>query len=103
MKLPPIEWIEKMIRINSTTYQSNEELVRFLVPLLTDTGLKVEEQLVVENGVRFKNLIAYSHTLDTPDLLVLNTHLDTVDPGEHAQWTKTQGNPFQATRLRDRI
>jgi succinyl-diaminopimelate desuccinylase len=103
MKLPPIEWIEKMIRINSTTYQSNEELVRFLVPLLTDTGLKVEEQLVVENGVRFKNLIAYSHTLDTPDLLALNTHLDTVDPGEPTQWTKTEGNPFQATRLRDRI
>jgi len=103
MRLPPIEWIEKMIRINSTTYQSNEELVRFLVPLLTDTGLKVEEQVVVENGIRFTNLLAYSHSLDSPDLLALNTHLDTVDPGDPDQWTKTNGNPFQATRLRDRI
>ncbi|MFM8269913.1 MAG: M20/M25/M40 family metallo-hydrolase [Pseudomonadota bacterium] len=103
MKLPPMEWIEKMIRINSTTFQSNEELVRFLIPLLTDSGLKVEEQTVTENGTRFKNLLAYSHSLETPHLLAMNTHLDTVDAGDSNQWTKTQGNPFQATRLRDRI
>lgn len=92
-----------MIQINSSTYQSNEELVRFLVPLLTDSGLKVEEQTVVENGIRFKNLLAYSHTLDSADLLALNTHLDTVDPGDFEQWTKTEKNPFKATRQRDRI
>lgn len=103
MKLPPMEWIEKMIRINSTTYRSNEELIRFLTPLLTETGLKVEEQVVMENGTPFRNLIAYNHSLESPDLLALNTHLDTVDPGDFNQWSKTQGNPFQATRLRDRI
>ena len=92
-----------MIQINSSTYRSNEELVRFLVPLLTDTGLKVEEQTVVENGISFKNLIAYSHSLDSADLLALNTHLDTVDPGDFEQWTKTEKNPFKATRQRDRI
>ncbi|NBX93712.1 MAG: M20/M25/M40 family metallo-hydrolase [Proteobacteria bacterium] len=103
MKLPPMDWIEKAIRINSTTYQTNEDLVRFLVPLLTDSGLKVEEQKVTENGVIFKNLIAFSHDLDTPDLLALNTHLDTVDAGSPEQWTKTGGDPFKATRVRDRI
>lgn len=103
MKLPPLPWIEKMIQINSSTYRSNEELIRFLVPLLVETGLKVEEQEVVENGERFKNIMALSHSLDTPDLLALNTHLDTVDPGDPTQWTKTHGNPFQATRVRDRI
>ena len=92
-----------MIQINSCTYQSNEALVRFLVPLLSDSGLKVEEQKVVENGVTFKNILAYSHSLDAPDLLAFNTHLDTVDPGDPEQWTKTNKNPFQATRLRDRI
>ncbi|NBT57883.1 M20/M25/M40 family metallo-hydrolase [bacterium] len=103
MKLPPIEWIEKMIRIDSTTYKSNEELVRFLLPLVTETGLKVEEQTLVEDGKRFKNILAYSHSPDTPDTLALHTHLDTVDPGDYAQWTKTKGDPFLATRLRDRI
>lgn len=103
MKLPPMEWIEKAIRINSTTYNTNEELVRFLSPLLSDCGLKVEEQKVTENGVTFKNLIAFSHTIDSPELLALNTHLDTVDPGDFEQWTKTDKDPFRATRVRDRI
>lgn len=103
MKLPPMSWIENMIRINSTTYQTNEELVRFLYPLLKESGLQIEEQTVIENGVSFKNILAFSHSLDAPDLLALNTHLDTVDPGDPAQWTKTEGNPYRATRLRDRI
>jgi len=103
MKLPPMNWIERMIRINSTTYQSNDELVRFLYPLLVESGLQIEEQTVIENGISFKNILAFSHSLDSPDLLAFNTHLDTVDPGDPEQWTKTQKDPYQATRLRDRI
>lgn len=103
MILPPMEWIEKVIRIDSVTDRSNEELVRFLSPLLKECGLKVEEQKFVENGVTFKNLLAFSHEPDSPDLLALSTHLDTVSGGDPALWTKTEGNPFRATRVRDRI
>src|SRR5688572_879494 len=103
MWLPPIDWIEKAIRINSITHHSNEEIVRFLVPLLEEAGLAVHEHKVVENGETFKNLIATSHGPDAPDLLVMNTHLDTVSFGDKTSWTKTGGDPFQATRVRDRI
>jgi succinyl-diaminopimelate desuccinylase len=98
-----MEWIERIIRIDTITHKSNEEIVRFLVPLLEETGLKIEEQEVEENGVKFKNLVAFNHTLDAPGLLALNTHLDTVSFGDTADWTKTRGNPFRATRVRDRI
>lgn len=98
-----MEWIEKVIRIDSVTDRSNEELVRFLSPLLKECGLKVEEQKFVENGVTFKNLLAFSHEPTSPDLLALNTHLDTVSGGDPALWTKTEGNPFRATRVRDRL
>lgn len=103
MYLPPSEWIERIIRINSVTHQSNDELVRFLAPLLIEAGLKVEEHKVMEGGVSFKNLLAFNQAPDAPDLLALNTHLDTVAPGDLSQWTKTEGDPFQATRVRDRI
>lgn len=98
-----MEWIEKIIRINSVTHHSNDELVRYLWPLLEDAGLKVDEQKIVENGETFRNLIAFSHSPSAPDLLVFNTHLDTVSGGEASAWTKTAGNPFRATRVRDRI
>ena len=103
MRTPPMEWIEKVIGINSITHQSNEEVVRFLIPLLKDSGLKVETQKVVENGIPFFNLIAYSHSLSSPDLLVLNTHLDTVSGGEASSWTKTHGDPFKLTQVKDRL
>jgi acetylornithine deacetylase/succinyl-diaminopimelate desuccinylase-like protein len=103
MWLPPIDWIEKAIRINSITHHSNEEIVRFLVPLLEEAGLTVHEHKVVENGESFKNLVATSHGPEAPDLLVMNTHLDTVSFGDKTSWTKTGGDPFQATRVRDRI
>lgn len=103
MKLPPIEWMEKVIRINSITDLSNEELVRFLYPLLKESGLQITEQKVMENGTEFKNLIAFNQSPDAPDLLVLNTHLDTVSYGSKEDWTKTGGDPFRFTRVRDRV
>ena len=103
MRTPPMEWLKKAIEIDSVTHQSNEAIVRFLIPLLKETGLKVETQKVVENGIPFYNLIAYSHSLSSPDLLVLNTHLDTVSGGQNLSWTKTQGNPYKLTQVKDRL
>lgn len=103
MTAPSPEWIERIIRMDSVTHKSNEEVVRFLAPLLQETGLNVTEHEVVENGVSFKNLIAFNHSLEARDLLILNTHLDTVSPGNPSDWTKTHGDPFQATFVRDRV
>jgi len=101
--LPPMEWIEQMIRIDSSTHKTNEPIVRFLTPFLRESGLTLHEQLVRENGQAFVNLIATSHGPNERDLLALNTHLDTVSAGEPSSWTKTAGDPFRATRVRDRI
>ncbi len=103
MRTPPMKWLEKAIEISSVTQQSNQNIVRFLIPLLKETGLSVETQEVKENDEVFYNLIAYSHTLSSPNLLVLNTHLDTVSGGDHSAWTKTHGDPFKMTRVKDRL
>jgi len=99
----PSAWIEKAIRINSVTNQSNEAMVRFLMPLLEDAGLKVECLKVEEGGVSFFNLVARSHSNDTRSVLALHTHLDTVAPGDKARWTRTKCDPFRATTTRERI
>ncbi len=103
MPLPPLEWMEKVIRINSVTHESNEEIVAFLIPLLRDAGLQIAEHKVKEGNQTFTNLVAFSHAPDSPDLLVFNTHLDTVSPGADEAWTKTGGDPFRLTRVRDRL
>ena len=103
MSLIPSEWIERIIGINSETDRSNSEIVEFLRPLLLQTGLKIEEQQVLERGTLFTNVLAYSHSLTSPDLMAFNTHLDTVSGGDPALWTKCQNDPFRATISRSRI
>ncbi len=101
--LPPLEWIHQAIKISSVTSQSNKAIVDFLSPLLETSGLKIEIQKVVENGTAFFNLIGYNQSLKSPNLIVFHTHLDTVTPGDVSQWTKTGGDPYCATIVRDRI
>ena len=101
--LPPSEWLETAIRIDTTTDRSNEDLVRFLVPLLEGSGLKVREHRVREKGVSFFNLLAFTDAPDARGLLALNTHLDTVPAGDRSAWTSTGGDPFRLTADGDRL
>lgn len=101
MSTLPSEWISKSIAINSETHVSNEELVRFLRPLLMECGLSVMEYGVVEGSQRFINLVAFSH--NSSPLVAFNTHLDTVSAGNPTSWTKTGGDPFRATISKSRV
>ncbi len=103
MNMPPMEWMEKVVRLDSVTHQSNEALVRFLIPLLEETGLKVKLQTVKEKGTTFFNLFGFSHSPSTRPLLALNTHLDTVPAGDKAHWTMTENDPFRLTRRGDKL
>ncbi len=102
-ELFPLEWIDRIISINSETERSNSELITFLKPLVQAAGLKYEEHKVMENGIPFFNLIASTQGATHPEALLFNTHLDTVSGGETSAWTKTGGNPLKATWVRDRV
>ena len=99
--IPPTDWLEKMISLNSVTDRSNLPVIEFVRPLLEAAGLTVRLQEVKENGIRFFNIVAHNNSLTHPKLLALHTHLDTVAPGPLNLWTK--GDPFTLTSSGRRI
>jgi acetylornithine deacetylase/succinyl-diaminopimelate desuccinylase-like protein len=72
----------------------------FLAPL----GIEARLIPSTSEGAEQVNLLATIKGVDpTATPIVLNTHLDTVPPGDAANWTECAGNPFAATIRDDRI
>src|SRR5690606_33478668 len=88
---------------SSETQHSNARLVDFLRPLILSSGLHLTEQAVQEGAETFINLIAHNSRPTDPQLLLFNTHLDTVSAGDPRQWTKTGNDPLKATWVKDRV
>ncbi len=82
------------IAIDSTTKHGNAEYVDFLKKILEPLDLKVRTQAVDADGYRGLNLIGEKGA--GPDVVLFDTHLDTVSPGDPALWTQTGGDPFRA-------
>ncbi len=96
-----LESCRRFISIDSTSSQGTSELVAFAADLCRQAGLYVEIQSEHLNGREEKNIIART-VKDIPDVeIMLQTHLDTPDPGIHALWDKTESNPFNASIYED--
>lgn len=98
-----IETCRKFISIDSSQSSGVNELVAYAVSLAEDAGLMVETQSDVRDGKEEKNIIIRPSQESCNDELLLQTHLDTPDPGIHALWTKTQSNPFNTSIYADEI
>jgi acetylornithine deacetylase/succinyl-diaminopimelate desuccinylase-like protein len=92
---------QKLISIDTSPTQGNVEAVRFLRGLAELFGFQTQVAEEVVNGVVQANLVIRSS--ENPQKLLLQTHLDTVDPGSFALWSKTSFNPFQASIRGDKI
>jgi len=92
-----IESARKVIAFDSSPHGSTVELVAYLSDLAISLGLVVEEQQEIQNGVVQSNIIvrASERKAEIKDFL-LQTHLDTVDPGHFQIWKKNNYNPFDA-------
>lgn len=86
------------IAIDSTSEHGNVEYVEFLKKILEKFDLSVRTQPVDKDGYRGLNLVAEKG--GGPDVILFDTHLDTVTPGDRNLWTETGGDPFRAT-IRD--
>ena len=97
-----LEACRKIIGIDSSPSAGTLEVTKFVESLATSLGLHAELQTEAWNGVDQANVIVRPRALKNPaDVpegeFVLQTHLDTPDPGPYALWKKTGANPFNAS------
>lgn len=96
--MPTLNWLQeaqRLIRFNTVTTQSNAECAYYVGRLLHEHGFRVQYQELREGSQIFLNVVGMLGDGSAPPLL-LAAHLDTVDPGSPALWTKTGRNPWRA-------
>ena len=93
-----VENCRKLIALDSSPGSSTIESVDFLATLASESGLNVEVMHEVQNGLTHANIIV-RHEAFTPgdNEFLLQTHLDTIDPGNFVLWKKNGFNPFDAS------
>jgi len=86
----------------------NQEIAQLAASMLREVGLEPRLEPTEHLGVTHFNLVAdvpapTGCVEPRPPGLVLLTHLDTVPPGDPAEWTATGGDPFRPTRDGNRL
>ncbi|MCB0414239.1 MAG: M20/M25/M40 family metallo-hydrolase [Bdellovibrionales bacterium] len=92
-----IETCRKAISIDSSQSHGNGDLAVYFGELCREAGLYVEFHDEVLNGLSQKNLVAKTLSSANEFEFILQTPIDTADPGIYAFWTKTEQNPFNAS------
>lgn len=91
-----IEACRQLIAIESTPAHGNKELSKWVAAFARNRGFHVEEQVEIVGDLEQVNVIVRPGE-ERPDAeFLLQTHLDTVDPGPYSLWTQTGANPFDA-------
>lgn len=92
-----IETCRKLISLDSSPTGSTVELTDYLALLAQEAGLAVEVMHEVQNGITQANIIVRAEPFKAGDNeFLLQTHLDTVDPGNFSLWKKNDFNPYDA-------
>lgn len=92
-----IELVRQMVSFDTSPQSSTVELVQFLSEVAQQMGLHVEVQNETQYGQSQANIIIrFQPPVPGEQSLLLQAHLDTVDPGSYGLWKKNQNNPFEA-------
>lgn len=92
-----IEQCRTLIGFDTSPGQSNQEMTHWLSDLAKSNGMHVETQVCVSQDIEQSNIIVRPSAQRGDLEFLLQTHLDTVDPGPFQAWKKTGFNPFDAT------
>jgi succinyl-diaminopimelate desuccinylase len=91
-----VEACRKFISIDSTPTNGNQEIAEVAAEFCRERGLFVETQAEVYSNNPQMNVIARPLQERPAIEFLLQTHLDTPDPGPYGMWTETGHNPFDA-------
>jgi len=92
-----VEACRKFIELDSTPAVGTADLAEFAAELCREAGLYVELQSEMLGGIRQTNVIARPLNERPAEEFLLQTHLDTCDPGAYGLWTRTGANPYAAS------
>jgi acetylornithine deacetylase/succinyl-diaminopimelate desuccinylase-like protein len=88
-----IENCRHFIGLDSTPSRGTREVADFAARLCKEANLQVELDVESLGGVEQVNLLARPGLPQKGEVLI-QSHLDTVDPGHFSDWTETHSNPF---------
>lgn len=88
---------KELIAIDSSPSNGTGEASAFIKKLGQELGFNVHVEEEIQRGTNEANVICYLGDKVDRVHLMLQTHLDTYDPGSFALWEKTGKNPFHAT------
>lgn len=100
-----LSWCKRLIECRSVTSEGTRAIAEMCaVELLAPLGIEARLVPSMREGPAQVNLLATIRGRDSAVApVVLNTHLDTVPPGESSLWTECGGDPFTTTIRGDRI
>lgn len=93
----------KLISIDSSPTNGTGDTAQFIKELSKGMGLGVHIESEIQRGIDEANVLCFPGEVKKNVHLMLQTHLDTMDPGSFALWEKNGKNPFHATIHNDQI
>ena len=105
MEQSTLAWCRRLIGCRSVTGEGTRVIAELCAAeLLAPCGISARLIPSSREGAEQVNLLAFVKGRDSALApLVLNTHLDTVPPGDLALWTECAGDPFTAKISGERI
>lgn len=97
MELDLLAICRSLIAVDSRSTVSIRPVVDALAPLCAAAGLQTSLYEESRDGVPQCDLVATRPGTSNAPPLLLNTHLDTVPPGDTALWTECGGRPYRLT------
>ena len=91
-----VEACRYLISIDTTPTYGSYEAAKWLETFAKSKGLSVELQEEVVGDLLQANIIVRPQDSRPDSEFLLQTHLDTVDPGPFSLWTLNDSNPFDA-------
>ncbi len=102
-----MNWVDtcrKLIALDTSPTSSTVEVATYLEQLAQEEGFDVEIMHEIQNGVTQANIIVRPEKFKAGEKeFLLQSHLDTVDPGNFSLWKKNGFNPFDASIVDGKI
>ena len=98
-----LEACKKLISIDTSPSNGTGEAALFIKELGESLGFQVRLEEEIQKGLKEANVICFPGDIKNHVHLMLQTHLDTVDPASFALWKENDKNPFHISIHNSRL